>query len=220
MTTRRQGQSHHHPHLHYTPQMTPKTQSAHFLSIVLKILVIEMIEAQSQIGLPRDTLTVISLWPNAELANKTTDELFKSIRTIDSIEKDFMVPTVRPTSDKLPIKQGNYAFRWFETPKQNFNEFIQLCVDAWPHFEKNYDSEIIGLWKLDNDADANKNTRTLLLTRRPNLAVWERSKIPVTDEEKDVRRKLSKRYDLCDWTTVYTTTFLTANDVSDDVRWS
>ena len=45
--------------------------------------------------LPRDTLAVISLWPHAELANRTTDELFKSIRTIASIEKDFMVPTVR-----------------------------------------------------------------------------------------------------------------------------
>ena len=86
--------------------------------------------------------------------------------------------------------------------------------------KKTMTSEIIGLWKLDNNADANKNTCTLLLTRRPNLAVWERSKNPVTDEEKEVRRKLSKRYDLCDWTTVYTTTLLTANDVSDDVRWS
>ena len=91
---------------------------------------------RSQIGLPRDTLTVLSLWPNAELANKTTDELFSSIRTIDSIEKNLMVPTVRPISDKSPIKQGNYAFRWFETPKQNFDEFIELCVEAWPDFEK------------------------------------------------------------------------------------
>ena len=175
---------------------------------------------RSQIGLPRDTLTVISLWPNAELANKTTDELFSSIRTIDTIEKNLIVPTVRPTSDNSPMKQGNYAFRWFETPKQNFDEFIQLCVEAWPDFEKNYNSEIIGLWKLDNDVNSNTNTTTLLLTRRPNLAVWERSKIPVTDEEREVRRKLSKRYDLCDWTTVYTTTLLTADDVRDEVRWS
>ena len=170
--------------------------------------------------MPRDTLTVLSLWPNAELANKTTDELFSSIRTIDSIEKNLMVPTVRPISDKSPMKQGNYAFRWFETPKQHFDEFIQLCVGAWPDFEKNYDSEIIGLWNLDNDVNSNTNTTSLLLTRRPNLAIWERSKIPVSAEEKEVRRKLSKRYDLCDWTIVHTTTLLTANDVRDEVRWS
>ena len=83
-----------------------------------------------------------------------------------------MVPTVRPTSDKSPMKQGNYAFRWFKTPKKNFDEFIQLCVEAWPNFEKNYDAEIIGLWKLDNDMNSDTKTTTLLLTRRPNLAVW------------------------------------------------
>ena len=85
-------------------------------------------------------------------------------------------------------------------------------------FEKNYDSEIIGLWRLCDKV--NDNIKTLLLTRRPNLAMWERSKIPLTDEEKEVRSKLSKRYDLCSWTNVYTTTLLTANDVSDTVRWS
>ena len=68
--------------------------------------------------------------------------------------------------------------------------------------------------------NSNTNTTSLLLTRRPNLAIWERSKLPVSDEEKEVRRKLSKRYDLCDWTIVHTTTLLTANDVRDEVRWS
>ena len=68
--------------------------------------------------------------------------------------------------------------------------------------------------------NSNTNTTSLLLTRRPNLAIWERSKIPVSAEEKEVRRKLSKRYDLCDWTVVHTTTMLIANDVRDEVRWS
>ena len=175
---------------------------------------------RSQIGLPRDAITVITLWPDAETESNTADKLFSNIETIQAIEKNFMVPTVRPTSHTSPIKQGNYAFRWFETPKQNFDKFIQLCVEAWPDFEKNYDSKIIGLWRLDNEVNTNGNISTLMLTRRPNLAVWEKSKIPVTDEEKEVRRKLSKRYDLCDWTTVYTTTLITAVDVSDEVRWS
>ena len=175
---------------------------------------------RSQIGLPRDAITVITLWPDAKTVSNTAGKLFRNIETIQAIEENFMVPTVRPTSNTSPIKQGNYAFRWFETPKQNFDEFIQLCVEAWPDFEKNYDSEIIGLWRLDKEANTNGNISTLMLTRRPNLAVWEKSKIPVTDEEKQVRRKLSKRYDLCDWTTVYTTTLITAVDVSDEVRWS
>jgi hypothetical protein len=62
--------------------------------------------------------------------------------------------------------------------------------------------------------------RSLLLTRRPDLAMWERSKIPEGAAESEVRRQLSRRYDLCDDTWVHTTTLLTAEDRSDDVRWT
>ena len=40
------------------------------------------------------------------------------------------------------------------------------------------------------------------------------------DDPEEVRRKLSRRYDLCDWTCVYTTTLLTASDTEDLVRWA
>ena len=62
--------------------------------------------------------------------------------------------------------------------------------------------------------------RSLLLTRRPDLAMWERSKIPSGEAEAEVRRKLSRRYDLCDWTCVYTTTLIGAEDRDDTVRWT
>jgi hypothetical protein len=35
-----------------------------------------------------------------------------------------------------------------------------------------------------------------------------------------VRRQLSRRYDLCDATWVYTTTLLTASDRADTARWT
>jgi hypothetical protein len=50
--------------------------------------------------------------------------------------------------------------------------------------------------------------------------MWERSKIPEGEAESEVRRKLSRRYDLCDSTYVYTTTLLTADDQPDEVRWA
>jgi len=59
-----------------------------------------------------------------------------------------------------------------------------------------------------------------LLTRRPDLAMWERSKIPQGEAEAEVRRQLSRRYDLCDDTYVYTTTLLSAEDQQDTVRWT
>ena len=172
---------------------------------------------RSQIGLPRDTITMISVWPDLETAKEKSNQICIGMEMVSAVETCIMRPTIRPKTNKRPRRQGNYAFRWFDTPLRNLDEFLKLCFEAWPDFESSYDSQIIGLWKIQND---NENVKTLLLTRRPSLAMWERSKIPQGDKEAKVRKKLSRRYDLCDWTTVYTTTLITASDESDNIRWS
>ena len=172
---------------------------------------------RSQIGLPRDTITMISVWPDLETAKEKSDQICIGMEMVSAVETCIMSPTIRPKTNKRPERQGNYAFRWFDTPLRNLDEFLKLCIEAWPDFESSYDSQIIGLWKIE---DNNTTVKTLLLTRRPNLAMWERSKIPEGPKETSVRDKLSRRYDLCDWTTVYTTTLLTASDDVDLVRWS
>lgn len=68
--------------------------------------------------------------------------------------------------------------------------------------------------------DAAGPARSLLMTRRPDLAMWERSKLPRNEAEAKVRATLSRRYDLCSWTLVYTTTLLTAADRQDAARWT
>ncbi|MBT7634852.1 MAG: hypothetical protein HN596_12830, partial [Rhodospirillaceae bacterium] len=75
-----------------------------------------------------------------------------------------------------------------------------------------------GLWQCLDETTGRR--RSLLLTRRPDLAMWERSKIPQGEAEAEVRRQLSRRYDLCDDTYVYTTTLLSAEDQQDTVRWT
>jgi hypothetical protein len=142
-----------------------------------------------------------------------------------------MTPTLRPMEATPPTRQGNYAFRWFVTPEKDWAEFLDLCARAWPGFEAAYDSQVIGLWRLTGDRTAGdlgfpmpeageRSVASLLLTRRPDLAMWERSKLPQGAEEAAVRDALSRRYDLCDWTTVYTTTLLTAADQADQARWT
>ena len=172
---------------------------------------------RGQIGLPRDTITMISVWPDLETAKEKSNQICIGMEMVSAVETCIMRPTIRPKTNKRPRRQGNYAFRWFDTPLRNLDEFLKLCFEAWPDFESSYDSQIIGLWKIENN---DKTVKTLLLTRRPNLAMWERSKIPEGPKETSVREKLSRRYDLCDWTTVYTTTLLTASDDADLVRWS
>ena len=173
---------------------------------------------RSQIGRPRDELNAITVWPDLDAATSAGDDPFADIEAIITCDSAIMTPTLRPKTPEPPRRQGNYAFRWFETLPANWQEFLDLCEAAWPGFESAYDSQIIGMWRfLEDNGDLR---RTLLMTRRPNLAVWERSKIPQGEAETEVRRQLSRRYDLCEATHVFTTTLLTAEDSEDSVRWA
>lgn len=171
---------------------------------------------RSQIGRPRDELTAITVRRATTAVD--TAQLLGAIPDVHSIESEPLVATLRPSESTPPRRQGNYAFRWFELPAAHWPEFSALCEAAWPGFESAYDSQVIGLWRCQIDAPG--RVRSLLLTRRPDLAMWERSKIPQGEAEGEVRRQLSRRYDLCDDTWVHTTTLLTAEDRADTARWT
>jgi len=173
---------------------------------------------RSQIGRPSDELTVLTVWPDGAAATPAMDTLLAGVADVAACESETMTPTLRPDRPDPPRRQGNYAFRWFELPADHWPEFLDLCTAAWPGFESSYDSQVIGLWQCLDEATGRR--RSLLLTRRPDLAMWERSKIPQGEAEAEVRRQLSRRYDLCDDTYVYTTTLLSAEDQQDTVRWT
>ncbi len=172
---------------------------------------------RSQIGRPRDELNAITVWQE-DTGVTDGSTLMRSIGDVRDVASRSLRATVRPTSPTPPQRQGNYAFRWFELPERHWDEFLGLCAAAWPDFEAAYDSQVIGLWRCQNDEP--ERVRALLLTRRPDLAMWERSKIPANAAEREVRSQLSRRYDLCDDTWVHTTTLLTAEDRTDEVRWT
>ncbi|TAJ84235.1 hypothetical protein [Reyranella sp.] len=186
---------------------------------------------RSQIGRPRDELQAISVWPKTITAAVAEQALLARDPDVRRVRSEAMVPTLRPTDTTPPTRQGNYAFRWFATPEPHWPEFLDLCAAAWPGFEDAYDSQVVGLWQASGDRTGNGDdeasgagrfggVRSLLLTRRPNLAMWERSKLPEGAAEAQVREKLSRRYDLCDWTVVSTATLLTAVDRRDTARWT
>ena len=172
---------------------------------------------RSQIGRPRDELNVVSVWRGRAPPFDLRDWIM-AVSDVREVMDEPMRATLRPYSDDVPRRQGNYAFRWFELEEKHWPEFLDLCAGAWPGFEAAYDSQVIGLWRCVNQTSG--QVRALLLTRRPDLAMWERSKKPADEREAEVRRKLSRRYDLCDATWVYTTTLLTAMDEVDEVRWT
>ncbi len=83
---------------------------------------------RSQIGQPRDTLNAITAWSGAGNGWAAFMDLFKSIDGIRAHDITAMTPTLRPAHDAAPKRQGNFAFRWFETPTQNWQEFLDLCA--------------------------------------------------------------------------------------------
>ena len=170
---------------------------------------------RSQIGLPRDTLTVMTAWPNGDSAAAV--DTIKGTHGVTGCETEQLLPTLKPEQATPPGRQGIYAFRWFDVPKENWDEFLDLCSAAWPGWEAAYDSKIIGLWRREpSDPDL---IRSLLLSRRPSLAMWERTKRPESEEEIEVRAKMGRRYDLCTWTSVYTTTLVSTSDRDDSDKW-
>lgn len=174
---------------------------------------------RSQIGRPRDEVSLISKWPDGCDTAAAEAALLAPLDPVRSATSRAMTPTLRPgPDDTAPTRQGNYAFRWFTLSEPHLPEFLDLCAGAWPGFEAAYDSQIFGLWRLDSAVEGKADV--LLLTRRPDLAMWERSKLPANPEEAEVRAKLSRRYDLCDDTEVATTTLLTAADAADSARWT
>lgn len=186
---------------------------------------------RSQIGRPRDELSVITYWPDGTTAEASQTALIADVGSVAGISTELMAPTLRPTDPDRPTRQGNYAFRWLSAPAENWDELLTLCADAWPGFESAYDSQVIGLWRMSEErtggmveeatgAGISTGIRGLLFTRRPDLAMWERSKLPQGAAEAKVRETLSRRYDLCDWTAVYTATLLTAEDSEDTARWT
>lgn len=180
---------------------------------------------RSQIGRPRDELSAMTVWSDTAAATAES-LLLGDDADVRARRSEALAPTLRPTDVAPPTRQGNYAFRWFATPQRNWPEFLDLCAAAWPGFEAAYDSQVIGLWQATGDRtgasddDEFGGIRSLLLTRRPNLAMWERSKLPEGKAETEVRDRLSRRYDLCDWTVVSTATLLTAADRQDTARWT
>lgn len=172
---------------------------------------------RSQIGRPRDELTVMTAWPNDDDTAATSAHMIKSIHDVCDCESERLLPTLKPETTTPPRKQGIYAFRWFDVPTENWDTFLDLCAAAWPGWEEAYASDIIGLWR--HEQSDHDSVRTLLLSRRPSLAMWERTKKPESEEEIEVRKKMGNRYDLCTWTSVYTTTLVSTAENGNSDNW-
>ena len=122
-------------------------------------------------------------WPSDETAVIVTGGdptgVAGSVAAADASGIRPLVPTGRPSDDRLPERSGVVALRWFELAAADWDEFLDLSVSAWPAFEESFDAAILGLFRASDvdapDVDAPDAT-ALLVTRYASLAVWEESR--------------------------------------------
>ena len=70
---------------------------------------------------------MISVSPDIKTASSRSDDIFNDLNFIKSHITRFLAPTLRPKTNEPPVKQGNYAFRWFETPKETYDKFYSFA---------------------------------------------------------------------------------------------
>ena len=95
---------------------------------------------RSQIGRPRDEVTAMTVWSAPVSVAQAEAALVGTTADLQAVASQAMTPTLRPVDAQPPERQGNYAFRWFVTPEEDWPEFLDLCARAWPGFEAAYDS--------------------------------------------------------------------------------
>ena len=78
---------------------------------------------------------MISVWPDIKTASLRSDNILSGLKLIKSHTTKLLAPTLRPKTSEPPVKQGNYAFRWFETPKDNYGRFYS-CARRLRHLLK------------------------------------------------------------------------------------
>jgi hypothetical protein len=96
---------------------------------------------------------------------------------------DRLMPTLRPVEDVPPEGGGVYVHNWFTIDGTGVDEFVRLSGEAWPDFERRFETRIYGLFLArESEADRAEGARRLLLmTRYRDLGEWQVSRDPTTE---------------------------------------
>lgn len=142
------------------------------------------------IGFASDEGTLIRAWPDDDtLAREAARTLAPADMVVESaVER--LVPTTRPLDATPPRTAGVYAHRWFWLQPQDWDEFQRLSQDGiWPFFESD-GCQIVGLWR---SAEPGPLTKSLLITRYPSVAHWERTRLQSPDAPPGADEDLYRR---------------------------
>lgn len=126
------------------------------------------------IGLASDEGIIMRLWPDGGTLGRESEKALGDAGMVIESAVERLTPTVRPVDPLPPREAGVYAHRWFWLQAQDWDEFQRLSEDGvWPYFESD-GCRIIGLWR---STDPEPLCKTLLITRYPSVAHWERTRL-------------------------------------------
>lgn len=107
--------------------------------------------------------------------------------SLEVLETNQMVPTVRPTDHATRTQPGIYVFRWFSIYTKDIAEIARLSNEAWQTFEGGFDTEVQGLFRDANPG--NDQGKMLLITWYRDLSVWEASRFPAPEARENFLRR-------------------------------
>lgn len=161
------------------------------------------------IGAGNDEGVIVSAWPDIEVLAAHGARTLGNIEGVRSAHFARLEPTSRPSMPVPVIDAGVYAHRWFSLQDQDWAEFEILSeTKIWPYIESFDGCRIVGLWR--NLDVSYPEARALLVTRYPNMATWERTRLTdvappagVNPERyADAHIAVRRRADLTNWTIV------------------
>ncbi|TAK56687.1 MAG: hypothetical protein EPO22_13300 [Dehalococcoidia bacterium] len=142
------------------------------------------------IGFASDEGTIVRAWPDGDTLAREADRTLAGADMIVASTVERLVPTARPLDATPPRAAGVYAHRWFWLQAQDWDEFQRLSVEGvWPFFESD-GCQIIGLWR---SAEPGPLCKSLLVTRYPSVAHWERTRLLSPDAPAGANEDLYRR---------------------------
>lgn len=101
------------------------------------------------------------------------------------LESSTFLPTIRPAEHNPAKALGIYVFRWFQVAAENVDEIVALSGEAWPDFERSFETKVQGLFVEDSESPE----QMLLLTWYKDLSVWEASRHPPESSRENFLRR-------------------------------
>ena len=160
----------------------------------------------AQFGLASNQLVLMTSWDRQRGVSTSVEETLSSLKAVECIDHQMVVPTARPKTPEPPRRPGTYVHRWFDVAPRNVDEIVELSAVAWETFESTFEVEVIGffLTLVEPSADS---TQLMLLNWYPSLAAWEASRN--FDADPESKRNFLRRAELTSGTRAITTTLVT-----------